>query len=67
MALSQPTPTIKTYDIVDNWNCHRVKLMFPLLYKADLSYYSVTTQMKIRRGNVLPIGINATQLVIGAL
>ena len=37
--------------------------MFPLLYQADLSYYSVTVQMKIGRGNV-PVGINAAQLVI---
>jgi hypothetical protein len=37
--------------------------MFPLLYQANLSYYSVTTEMKIRRGNVT-VGINAVQLVI---
>ena len=62
-ASSPPTATTKTYDIVDDWVCHRVKLMFPLLYQADLSCYSVVTQMEIRRGNV-PVGINATQLVI---
>jgi hypothetical protein len=62
-AYSQPSttysqPTTKTYNIVEGWDCHRVTLMFPLLYQADLSYYSVTPQMKIRIG-IVSMGINA--------
>jgi hypothetical protein len=64
-ALSQPAAMADSQPAtaLPDWNCHRVKLMFPLLYQADLSYYSVTAILKIRMRDV-SVGINAAQLVI---
>jgi len=62
-ALSQLATAALSQPAADDWNCHRVKLMFPLLYQADLSYYSVTAILKIRMRDV-SVGINAAQLVI---
>ena len=49
----------ETNDAVEYWECHRVTLLFPSLYQANLSYYSASILLKLSIRSVNPVGIDA--------